>query len=98
MDIDINNYQKIDDQSESPTSQTLEMTDKNLNSEDKHLNLEDDSNQITADQRGERKSSLIIIGLISVLTGKILEIEIEMQFIFFRYRLCNYSTNSLGLY
>jgi hypothetical protein len=91
MDIDINNYQKIDDQSESPTSQTLEMNDK-------HLNSEDDSNQITADQRGERKSSLIIIGLISVLTGKILQIEIEMQFIFFRYRLRNYSTNSLGLY
>jgi len=64
MNTDRNNYQQIDDQPESPTSQTQEMNDKNLNSED-------DANQITSNQLRERKSSLIVIGLISVLTGKI---------------------------
>jgi hypothetical protein len=64
MNTDRNNYQQIDDQPESPTSQTQETNDKNLNSED-------DANQITSNQLRERKSSLIVIGLISVLTGKI---------------------------
>ena len=63
MNIDQNNYQKIDDQPESPTSQTPE-----TNAE--HRNSEDDANQLTSGQRRERISSLIVIGFIIVLPGQ----------------------------
>jgi hypothetical protein len=51
------------DQLETLTSQTLE-----INAE--HPNLEDDANQLASSQRRERISSLIVIGLIALLTGK----------------------------
>jgi len=59
----MSNDHKMVDQPETPSSQTLE-----INAE--HPNLEDDANQLTSGQRRERMSSLIVIALIALLTGK----------------------------
>ncbi len=62
MDTNDSNYQQNTDQQESPTSQTVEI---NANQE----NLEDNVNSLTPAQRRERIFSLIVIALISFLTG-----------------------------
>jgi hypothetical protein len=63
MNTDQNKYEKMDDQPEIPTSQRLEM-------ESDNQSLDANTKPSTPIQRRERILSLVVIALISLLTGK----------------------------
>jgi len=63
MNTDQNKYEKMDDQPEIPTSQRLEM-------EFDNQSLDANMKPSTPNQRRERILSLVVIALISLLTGK----------------------------
>jgi hypothetical protein len=59
MDTGQTSYQQLDHQQEPPVSQPSDLP-----------NLQNDTNSLTPAQRRERISSLVVIALISLLTGK----------------------------